>query len=89
MYTPYKSWPKDTSKNRIFWYICEDTGIFRPIQHSRILSPLLHSICKTLRGSGICQGLQAQGTSFTTGHHKGRASFHTCRKTVLLYPEYN
>lgn len=89
MYIPYKSWPKDILKNGIFWYICEDTGLFPPIQHSRILSPLLHSICKALRGSGICQGLQAQDTSFVTGHLKGHVFLCICRKTVLFYPWCN
>lgn len=84
MYILYKSWPKDVSKNRILWHICEDTGIFPPIQCSRILSPLLHLICTALRGSRICQGLPAQDTSFKTGHLKGHAYLCICRKTPVL-----
>lgn len=67
------------------------SGIYvkTPIQQSRILSPLLHLICKALRCSGICQGLQAQDTSFKTGHLKGHAFLCICRKTVVFYPQYH
>lgn len=86
MYIPYKSWPKESQRTGYSDIYVKTQEYFHLY---RILSPLLHLISKALRGSGICQGLQAQDMSFKTGHLKDHVFLCICTRSGLFYPQYN